>query len=215
MRLNTEKDNKNNKNNKIDTANLFNLFGEGVLTNNPILIQLLGVCPALATTTSVINGVGMGITTLAVLIFSNLFISLLSGFIPKQIRMTAYIIIISGFVTAAELILKAYIPDLDKSLGLFIPLIVVNCMIISRAENFASKNSPLNAILDSLFMGLGFVAALFILSAIREIFGAGTFAGIKIMPDAYSPALIFILPAGAFITLGCLIAAFKKLTERK
>ena len=211
MRLDTE----NNKNNKIDTANLFGLFREGVLTNNPILIQLLGVCPTLATTTSAINGVGMGITTLAVLIFSNLFISLLSRFIPKEIRMTAYIIIISGFVTAAELILKAYVPDLDKSLGLFIPLIVVNCMILSRAENFASKNNPLNAVLDGLFMGLGFAAALFILSAIREIFGAGTFAGVPVMPDAYSPALIFVLPAGAFITLGCLIAAFKKLTERK
>lgn len=195
--------------------NILKLFKEGVITNNPILIQVLGTCPTLATTTSVPNGIGMGVSAGLVLIFSNLLISLLRKFIPKQIRIASYIVIISGFVSLIEMFLKAYIPALDKSLGLFIPLIVVNCMILARAEAFASKNNPVSSALDGLFMGLGFAAALFFLSAIREIIGAGTFAGIRIMPEAFTPALIFILPAGAFISLGCLIAAFKHLTGNK
>jgi electron transport complex protein RnfE len=205
VKLNTGKNN----------INIAKFFKEGIFTNNPILIQVLGTCPTLATTTSVTNGVGMGLSAGAVLIFSNLLISLLRKFIPKQVRIASYIVIISGFVTALEMLLKAYIPALDKSLGLFIPLIVVNCIILARAEAFASKNNPVSALLDGVFMGLGFTFALFLLSSIREIIGAGTFAGIKIMPEAYSPALMFILPAGAFISLGCLIAAFKHFTGNK
>jgi len=202
----------NSEKNKID---ILKLFKEGVITHNPILMQVLGTCPTLATTTSVVNGVGMGVSTGAVLIFSNLLISLLRKFIPKQIRIASYVVIISGFVTALEMLLKAYIPALNKSLGLFIPLIVVNCIIFARAESFASKNDPISSLLDGFFVGLGFTVGLFLLAAIREIIGAGTFAGIQVMPDAYSPAAIFILPAGAFICFGCLIAAFKQITGNK
>lgn len=183
---------------------------DGLFAQNPILIQVLGTCPTLATSTSVVNGIGMGLSATAVLIFSNLFISLLRKIIPKQVRIAAYIVIISGFVTALEMLLKAYIPSLDKSLGLFIPLIVVNCIILARAEAFASKNDVVSSMLDGLFMGLGFTLALFLLSSVREIISAGTFAGIQILPDFYTPALMIGMPAGAFITLGILIAAFKK-----
>lgn len=180
---------------------------EGLFDQNPILVQLLGTCPTLATTTSLQNGFGMGISATAVLILSNLLISLLRKFIPKQVRIAAYIVIISGFVTAIELLIKAYIPALDKSLGLFIPLIVVNCIILARAEAYASKNGPVDSMLDGLFMGLGFTFALSLLGAIREILGSGTLLGHTVMWPGYKPMLIFVLPAGAFLTLGCLIAA--------
>ena len=198
--------------NKID---IIKFFKAGVITNNPILIQILGACPTLATTTTVENGVGMGLATGVVLIFSNLLISLMRKFIPKQVRIASYIVIIAGFVTAVEMLLKAYIPALDKSLGLFIPLIVVNCLIFARAESFASKHGPIVSLLDGFFMGLGFTVALFLLSAIREIIGEGTFAGIQVMPDAYSPVLMFVLPAGAFLSLGFLIAVFKNFIKEK
>jgi len=180
---------------------------EGLFDKNPILVQLLGTCPTLATTTSLQNGFGMGVSAMAVLILSNLLISLLRKFIPKQVRIAAYIVIISGFVTAVELLIKAYLPELDKSLGLFIPLIVVNCIILARAEAYASKNGPVDSMLDGLFMGLGFTFALSLLGAIREILGAGTLLGFNVMWPSYKPMLIFVLPAGAFLTLGCLIAA--------
>lgn len=180
---------------------------EGLFDQNPILVQLLGTCPTLATTTSLQNGFGMGISATAVLILSNLLISLLRKFIPKQVRIAAYIVIISGFVTAIELLIKAYIPALDKSLGLFIPLIVVNCIILARAEAYASKNGPVDSMLDGLFMGLGFTFALSLLGAVREILGSGTLLGHTVMWQSYRPMLIFVLPAGAFLTLGCLIAA--------
>lgn len=189
-------------------ANISNLAKEGLLTRNPILVQVLGVCPALATTTSAINGIGMGLSTATVLIFSNLLISLLRKFIPKQVRIASYIVVIAGFVTLIEMILKAYISALDKALGLFIPLIVVNCLILARAESYASKNNPVNAVLDGVFMGLGFAAALFLLATIREIIGAGTFMGIEVFPAEFAVKMI-VLPAGAFISLGILIAAFK------
>lgn len=180
---------------------------EGLFEQNPILVQLLGMCPTLATTTSLENGFGMGISATCVLILSNLLISLLRKFIPKEVRIAAYIVIISGFVTAVELLIKAYIPALDKSLGLFIPLIVVNCIILARAESYASKNGPVDSILDGVFMGIGFTAALSVLGAIREILGSGTLLGYKVMGASYTPILFFVLPAGAFLTLGCLIAA--------
>ncbi|MCL2774262.1 MAG: electron transport complex subunit RsxE [Oscillospiraceae bacterium] len=200
-----------NSNNKL-TAEIATKFAkEGFLTNNPILIQGLGMCPTLATTTSVPNGIGMGLSAAAVLICSNLLISLLRKFIPKQIRIAAYIVVIAGFVTALEMILKAYIPALNKSLGLFIPLIVVNCIILARAETFASKNGPASSVLDGVFMGLGFAFALFLLAAIREILGAGTFCGIKLFSSDVA-AKMFVSPPGAFIALGILIAAFKTVT---
>lgn len=175
-----------------------------LFTQNPILVQLLGTCPTLATSTSLANGFGMGISATAVLILSNLLISLLRKFIPKEVRIAAYIVIISGFVTCVELLIKAYVPSLDSSLGLFIPLIVVNCIILARAETFASKNSPIHSMLDGLFMGLGFTMALSVLGFIRELLGAGTVFGHAIA--GYKPMLFFVLPSGAFLTLGCLIA---------
>lgn len=184
---------------------------EGILDNNPILVQLLGTCPTMAVSTSVGNAVGMGLATMAVLIFSNLLISLMRHFIPNQIRIAAYIVIISGFVSAVELLIKAYFPALDRSLGVFIPLIVVNCIILARAEEYASKNSPLPSVIDGLSMGLGFTFALIVLAAIREIIGAGTIAGYPLLGNNYKPALLFIMPPGAFITLGCLIALVQKL----
>jgi electron transport complex protein RnfE len=181
---------------------------EGMLTHNPLFMQVLGLCPALATTTGVINGIGMGLSTAAVLAFSNLLISLLRKFIPSQVRLASYIVVISVFVTALEMLLKAYIPALDRSLGVFIPLIVVNCIIFARAESFASKNEPVSSLFDGLFMGLGFAAGLFLLSAVREIIGAGSFAGVQVFPPDYAIKII-VSPPGAFISLGILIAAFK------
>lgn len=180
-------------------------FFDSLFTSNPILVQLLGTCPTLATSTSLINGLGMGLSVTAVLILSNLLISLLRKFISKEVRIAAYIVIISGFVTAVELLIKAYIPSLDKSLGLFIPLIVVNCIILARAEAFASKNNPIRSMIDGLFMGIGFTFALGLLGFIRELIGSGTVLGFAI--PGFKPIMFFVLPAGAFLTLGCLIAA--------
>lgn len=181
-------------------------FKTGVIDQNPTLVQVLGMCPTLATTTSAVNALGMGLATTAVLIFSNLFISLLRKFIPKQVRIAAYIVIISGFVTAVEMLMKAFLPDLNKSLGVFISLIVVNCIILARAEAFASKNKPLPSFIDGVSMGLGFTGALFILGSVRELLGSGSIFGVELFGASFQPAQIFIMPAGAFITLGCLIA---------
>lgn len=187
----------------------------GILDNNPTLVQLLGMCPTLATTTSVKNAIGMGLAATAVLICSNLFISLLRKFIPKQVRIAAYIVIISGFVTAVELVMKAFLPALDKALGLFIPLIVVNCIILARAEAFASKNGPVASVVDGLAMGLGFTCSLTLIATVREILGAGTFCGISLFGASFKPAIIFILPPGAFLTLGMIIAVVQKITNTR
>lgn len=184
---------------------------EGVLDQNPTLVQLLGMCPTLATTTSVENAFGMGMAATAVLIFSNIFISLLRKFIPKQVRIAAYIVIISGFVTAVELLMQAYFYSLYQSLGLFIPLIVVNCIILARAEAFASKNPVLPSAVDGLAMGLGFTFALVILGTVREILGNGTWLGFRVLPESYPNMVIFLLPAGAFLTLGFVIATVQKI----
>ena len=180
---------------------------EGLLTGNPTFVQLLGMCPTLAVTTSVSNSIGMGLSATAVLMCSNLFISLLRKFIPRQVRIAAYIVIISGFVTAVELLLHAFLPSLYASLGLFIPLIVVNCIILARAEAFASKNTPILSLWDGLAMGLGFTLALILIGTVREILGAGSILGYDLTFGVWQPALLFIMPAGAFITLGCIIAA--------
>ncbi|MBR5322140.1 MAG: electron transport complex subunit E [Clostridia bacterium] len=197
------------KNNKI-----LEQFKDGIITNNPTFVQLLGTCPALATTTSASNALGMGISVILVLMCSNMFISLLRKFIPNQIRIASYIVIISGFVSALELLIKAFLPSLSNSLGLFIPLIVVNCIILARAEAFASKNKVLPSIVDGLAMGAGFTLALVILGAIREIIGAGTIFGISVFGDWFEPAVLFILPPGAFITLGFVIALVQKIRSR-
>lgn len=185
----------------------------GILDQNPVLVQLLGMCPTLATTTSVKNALGMGLAATAVLICSNLFISLLRRFIPKQVRIAAFIVIISGFVTMVELLMKAYLFSLYESLGIFIPLIVVNCIILARAEAFASKNKALPSVIDGLSMGLGFTFALFLVATVREIIGNGSFLGISLFGKGYTPALLFVMPAGAFLTLGFVIAAVQKISS--
>lgn len=190
-------------------------FKEGIITNNPTFVQLLGTCPALATTTSASNALGMGLSVILVLMCSNFFISLLRKYIPNQIRIASYIVIISGFVSILELLIKAYLPSLSNSLGLFIPLIVVNCIILARAEAFASKNKVLPSVIDGLAMGSGFTFALVILGSIREIIGAGTIFGVSVFGEWFEPAVLFIMPPGAFITLGCVIALVQKLQQRR
>lgn len=178
----------------------------GVFTENPIFVQVLATCPTLAVTTSAKNGIGMGLATMIVLIFSNAMISALRKVISDKIRIPAYIVIIASFVTVIQMLMQGYIPELYKSLGIFIPLIVVNCIILGRAEAYASKNSVFSSIFDAVGMGLGFTAALVIIGTIREILGAGTFFNISIMPASYKPVSIMILAPGAFFTLGCLMA---------
>ena len=185
----------------------------GIIDNNPVLVQMLGMCSTLAVTTSVTNALGMGLAVTAVLICSNVFISLLRNFIPKQIRIASYIVIVSGFVTAVQLLIQAYLPSLNKTLGLFIPLIVVNCIILARAEAFASKQPVLPSAVDGLAMGIGYTFALVMVAAVRELIGAGTLLGFQVMPAAYEPAIIFILPSGAFLTLGFIVALVQKLSN--
>lgn len=187
----------------------------GVIDNNPTLVQLLGMCPTLAVTTSLTNAVGMGVAATAVLVCSNMFISLCRRFIPKQVRIAAYIVIISGFVTAVELLMKAFFFELYGSLGLFIPLIVVNCIILARAEAFASKNPVIPSIFDGLSMGLGFTFALCLIAFVRELIGSGSLFGLQILGDWYNPAIIFILPPGAFLTLGFIIAGVQKIRNTR
>ncbi len=200
---------------KNTNMSFFAQLKNGIIDNNPTLVQLLGMCPTLAVTTSVSNAIGMGLAATAVLICSNVFISLLRKFIPSQVRIAAFIVVISGFVTAVELLIKAFFFDLYGALGLFIPLIVVNCIILARAEAFASKNKVLPSAIDGLAMGLGFTVALIIIATIREIIGAGTFLGFPVLGSAYKPAILFILPSGAFLTLGFVIAAVQKFRNSK
>lgn len=193
---------------------------EGLLTNNPVLSQLLGMCSTMAITTTLFNGIGMGVSVTIILICSNIVISLLRKVIPDKIRIAAYIVIIAGFVTMVDLLLKAFLPALSESLGVFIPLIVVNCIILGRAESFASKNGVLASAVDGLTQGIGYTAALVIMCIIRELLGSGTFGagvlgadGVRILPSQY-PALLIILPVGGFLTLGCLIAATQWLNRK-
>lgn len=189
-------------------------FINGLIKENPTFVLMLGMCPTLAVTTGVINGIGMGLSTTVVLICSNIVISLLRKFIPNKIRIASYIVIIAGFVTVVEMLLKAYVPALSESLGIYIPLIVVNCIILGRAEAFASKNGVVSSLFDGLGMGLGFTCALTLIAAVREILGAGSFAGIKIFGEAFQPVSIMILPPGAFLTLGILIAVINGITKK-
>ena len=189
-------------------------FSDAVIRQNPILIQLLGLCSVLAISTTAMNAIGMGAAVTVVLIFSNVLISMLRKLIPNEIRIAAFIVIISGFVTAVQLIIKAYLPSLDKSLGVFIPLIVVNCIILARAEVFASKNRVLPSVLDGLFMGIGYTVALLILSMVREFAGYGTFFGIKLFGDGFVGVGMLVSPPGAFILLGIMIAAVNFILNR-
>ena len=191
-------------------------FEEGLLSKNPVLVQLLGMCSVLAITTSLFNGIGMGISVTIILICSNVLISALRKVIPNEIRIAAYIVIIAGFVTIVDLVLQAFLPDLANSLGVFIPLIVVNCIILGRAEAFASKNTVLASALDGLFQGIGYTVALVIMCVIRELLGSGTFGagvfnggeGFVIIPEGY-PAMQMVMPVGGFLTLGFVIAGFQ------
>ena len=178
---------------------------EGLLTENPVLVQLLGMCSTLAITTSISNGLGMGVSVLIILTCSNIVISLLRKIIPDQIRIAAYIVVIAGFVTMVDLLLQAYFQDIAESLGVFIPLIVVNCIILARAESFASKNKVLPSAVDGICQGIGYTLVLLVMSAIRELLGSGTLAGSRIFPAEYG-AMMMVLPVGGFLTLGCLIA---------
>lgn len=191
-------------------------FWEGLITQNPVLVQLLGMCPMLAITTSMFNGIGMGISVMVILTCSNVVISLLRKIIPNKVRIACYIVVIAGFVTIVDLMLKAFVPALSASLGLFIPLIVVNCIILGRAEGFASKNSVAASAFDGIFQGIGNMVALTIMCIVRELLGAGTFgggilnggAGFRLLPENVV-ALGMILPVGGFLTLGFLIAAMQ------
>jgi electron transport complex protein RnfE len=178
----------------------------GLLKENPVLVLMLGMCPALAVSTRALNGIGMGLSTLAVLVLSNLVISLLRKVIPDQVRLPAYIVIVASLVTVTELLIKAYLPSLYESLGIYIPLIVVNCIILGRAEAYANKHTPLLSVMDGIGMGLGFTAALTLAGALRELLGNGTLFGARVMPAGYEPMLIFIQPPGAFMIFALIIA---------
>ena len=202
------------------------MFKEGLLTKNPVFVQLLGMCSTLAITTSLFIGLGMGVAVTIILICSNVLISALRKVIPSEIRIAAYIVIIAGFVTIVDLLLKAFIPALSESLGVFIPLIVVNCIILGRAEAFASRNGVIASALDGLFQGIGYTVALVLMCVVREFLGAGTFGGgllnggngYRIIPEGY-PAMQMVMPVGGFLVLGCVIAGsqflMRKLENRR
>ncbi len=188
-------------------------FKNGIIENNPTFVQLLGMCPTLATSTTLLNALGMGAAATFVLICSNVVISLIRKFIPEKVRIAAYIVVIAGFVTVIDLLMQAYIPALSNSLGLFIPLIVVNCIILARAESFASKNKPLPSALDGLTMGIGFTCALCCIATVREILGSGTLFGIKLF-GGVAPLSIMALPAGGFLALGFAIAVVQYFKQK-
>ncbi len=193
---------------------LISQLRDGLIFDNPVLIQLLGMCPTLATTTGVENAFGMGLAASAVLICSNVVIAILRKIIPGKVRIAAFIVIIAGFVTCVDLLLKAYFQSLSASLGLFIPLIVVNCIILGRAEAFASKNSVVDSAIDGVAMGIGFTVALVLLATIREILGAGSFFGVQLFGDSFKPATLLTQPVGGFLCLGFLIAAAQALIAK-
>jgi len=194
---------------------LFKIFKNGIIDENPTFRLVLGTCPTLAITTSAINGIGMGLATTAVLIGSNVVISLLRKFIPGKVRMPAFVTVIAGFVTIVQMLLKAYVPALDKALGIYIPLIVVNCIIMARAESFASKNPVLDSAVDGLGMGIGFTLAITAIGSVREILGNGSIFGFRLLGESASPALAMILPPGGFLVFGLAIGLVNLLTNRQ
>ena len=190
--------------------NYIKTITNGIIKENPTFVLLLGMCPTLATTTSGINGMSMGLATMFVLICSNFVISLIKNVVPDMVRIPVFVVVIAAFVSTLQMLMEAYLPSINKSLGIYIPLIVVNCIILGRAEAFACKNNPLASICDGIGIGLGFTFALALLGAVRELIGAGTLFGIALLPETCN-VLLFVLPPGAFITLGYLIAIVKKL----
>lgn len=188
---------------------------KGIIKENPVLVLVLGTCPTLAVTTSVLNALGMGVAATAVLICSNIAISALRKVIPDKVRIPAYIVLIAGFVTIIEMLMHAFVPDLYESLGVFLSLIVVNCIILGRAEMYASKNKVVDSAIDAVGMGIGFTLALFLMSSIREILGSGTYFGFEIPFLADNPIMIFSLPAGGFFVFGCLIAIVNKIMKKR
>ena len=194
--------------------NVFKIIKNGIIDENPTFIQVVGMCPTLAVTTSMINGIGMGLSTTAVLICSNFVISLIRKLVPDEVRIPCFVVVIASFVTIIQMLLQAYLPDLNASLGVFIPLIVVNCIILARAEAFACKNNPIASIFDGLGMGLGFTIALTLIGTVREFLGSGSLLGVTILPEAFPRTILMILPPGAFFTLAFLIAAFNVLRNK-
>lgn len=193
--------------------NRFKLILNGIVKNNPTFVLVLGMCPTLGTTTSAANGMGMGFATMAVLIMSNIVISLIKNVIPDKVRIPAFIVVIASFVTIIQMLMQAFVPALYASLGVFIPLIVVNCIILGRAEAFASKNEALDSALDGIGIGLGFTASLTVVGAVREILGGGAIFGMQLGIADYTP-LIFVLAPGAFLVLGYLMVLFNKLAKK-
>ena len=193
--------------------NKLKIITDGILKNNPTFVLVLGMCPTLGTTTSAMNGMGMGVATMAVLIMSNLVISLIKNFIPDKVRIPAFIVVIASFVTIIEMLMQAYVPSLYASLGVFIPLIVVNCIILGRAEAFASKNGALDSILDGVGIGVGFTLSLTVIGAVRELLGSGAIFGYSFGVADYMP-LVFVLAPGAFLVLGYLMVLFNKIAKR-
>ncbi|MGM0379250.1 MAG: RnfABCDGE type electron transport complex subunit E [Bacillota bacterium] len=195
--------------------NKLQIFTNGLYKENAVFYQLLGMCPTLAVTTSANNGLGMGLATTAVLVLANIVVSLLRNFIPSKIRIPSFIVVIATFVTMTSMLMEAFVPVLFDALGLFIPLIVVNCLILGRAESFAYDNNIVDSFLDGAGMGLGFTFALVILGSVRELFGAGSIFGISIFGAGFEPALVMILPPGAFLALGILMAINNKMKSKK
>ncbi|MBP3628239.1 MAG: electron transport complex subunit E [Anaerotignum sp.] len=196
-------------------ANPVKLIKNGIIDENPTFMQVIGMCPTLAVTSSAINGIGMGLAATAVLICSNIFVSLLRKIIPDTVRIPCFIVVIATFVTIIEFVLKAYVPSLYASLGLFIPLIVVNCLILARAEAFASKNGPVASAFDGIGMGLGFTIALGCMGLIREFIGSGTAFGMTVLPEAFPRTLLFVMAPGAFFTLACMMAILNNFKNKK
>ncbi|MDP8242002.1 MAG: electron transport complex subunit E [Candidatus Celaenobacter antarcticus] len=190
-------------------------FTKGIIKENPVFVMALGLCPTLAVSTSVQNAIGMGAAATFVLVFSNIFISLIKNLIPSQVRIPCFILVIASFVTIVDMAMEAYVPPLHKSLGIFIPLIVVNCIILGRAEAFASKNGVFKSMLDGLGMGFGFMLAIMVIALIREFLGVGTILDIRILPASYKPMIAAILPPGAFVTIGLLMGLLNILQNKK
>lgn len=193
---------------------LFHEFNKGIIDENPIFRLVLGMCPTLAVTTAAINGLSMGLATTFVLISSNLFVSILRKVIPDNVRIPAYVVVIATFVTITDYVMNAYVPDLHATLGIFIPLIVVNCIILGRAEAFAGSNPIVPSVVDGLGMGIGFTLSLIAISSVREILGVGTLFGTNIMGSNFQPAIMMILPPGGFITMGILLGLFNYFETR-
>ena len=196
-------------------ANPVKIIKNGIIDENPTFVQVIGMCPTLGVTSSAINGIGMGLAATAVLVFANIFVSLLRKVIPDTVRIPCFIVVIATFVTIIEFAMKAYVPSLYATLGLFIPLIVVNCLILARAEAFASKNGPFDAAMDGIGMGLGFTVGLGVLGLVREFIGSGTAFGMTVLPEAFPRTLLFVMAPGAFFTLACMMAVLNSIKNKK